>query len=111
MDKNALTTPRLKTDTHEIPDVGVVTFRGLSRWELLEANKRADRGGQVAMEQFMLSCAMLDPAMTEADVAEWQKAGPGGEVIPIQKKINVLSGIGKAAAKSDVPGDGDRPVD
>lgn len=110
--KEALKTPgRIKTDTHEIPGVGEVEFRGLNRGEVLMANKIGDEKGQAAQEQYILSCVMVDPLMTQQDVAEWQCAAHGGEIVPIQKKINVLSKLGKDAAKSDVPSDGAGPVD
>lgn len=112
MDASALTTAgRIKTDTHDIEGVGTITFRGMSRWELLEAGRIGEQHGAAAQEKFILSCCLIDPPMTEAEVRAWQNVAPAGELAPLQKKINALSLIGKDAAKSDVQGDGARPND
>lgn len=110
MDVSALTgAGRIGTDTHEIEGLGTVTFRGMSRWELLEAGRIGDQHGAAAQEKFILHVCMVDPPMTEADVAAWQRNSPAGEIAPLQKKINKLSKLGKDAAKSDVPSDGGEP--
>jgi len=109
MEASALTnrsTP-FKTDTEDIPGVGTITFRGMSRWELLEASRIGEEHGTAAQEKFILHVCMVDPPLTEAEVKAWQMLpGSAGEIAPLQKKINALSGIGKGAAKSDVPSDG-----
>jgi hypothetical protein len=111
MDASALTNPgRIGTDTHEIDGVGEVKFRGMTRFELHKAGQIGEQHGAAAQEAFILSCCLLDPVMSEAQVKEWQKAAPAGEIAPLQRKINVLSKIGKDAAKSDVQGDGEGPV-
>lgn len=101
MDKAALFAERLPRAEVEIAGVGVVTVRGLSRAELLLAGKLSDQGAAV-MERRMLAYAMVDPAMSEADVERWQSAAPAGEIQPIVAKVNELSGIGQGADKSGV---------
>lgn len=104
MDLAKLTADRVTTLTgeHEIPGVGIVTFRALSRHEMIEAGKHGD-GDALQQERYILSRAMLDPVMGEHDVAAWQKASIPGEINEVAKAINALSGIGQGAAKSDVP--------
>lgn len=107
MDKEALLAPRIAVRTEEVPvEGGTVTVRGLSRMELILAQKlEHDRPKQ---EQFLLSVAMVEPELTEGEVKAWQKQiGTCGEIETVARKINELSGLGKDAAKSDLPGDGE----
>lgn len=118
MDKSKLTRggagpAGLPTDTVDITVNGeelTVQVRALNRGELLISGKIGD-DGQAAMERYILSCALLDPEMSLEDVADWQASGAAMECQPVLNKINVLSGVSKGSAKSDVPGDGERPVD
>lgn len=98
MDKAALFAERLPRGEVEIPNVGTVTVRGLSRIELLLAGKLSDQG-PAAMERRMLAFAMVDPEMSEGDVERWQQSAPAGEIQPIVAKVNELSGIGRDAQK------------
>lgn len=98
MDKTALTARRIPEDDVEILGVGTIRVRGLSRWELLTAG-RLESKGTIAMERAMLAFAMLDPQMTEDDIAAWQKNSQAGEIAPVIKKINELSGISREATK------------
>jgi hypothetical protein len=98
MEKTALLTERLPRDEVEIKGVGTVTVRGLSRYELLLAGK-GQNDDVAAMERRMLSMALVDPEMSEDDVAAWQKCSPAGEIMPIVNKINELSGVGREAQK------------
>lgn len=109
MDKDLLLSPRVtsETDTIDIPNVGTVTVRGLSRWEMLMANKGVKEGDVLTIERRMLHFAMVDPALTESDVEAWQKASPANEINPVMQRINELSGIAQGSSKSDLPGDGD----
>jgi len=100
MDKSKLLTDRVTQNTgeHEIPGVGTVRFRALSRWEMIQASKMSE-GDTLKQERFILSCAMVDPELNEDDVAAWQKSSPPGEINEIAKAINGLSGIGPDSAK------------
>lgn len=100
MDKSKLLADRVTSHVGEveIPGVGAVKFRALSRHEMIEAGKYAD-GDALAQERYILSRAMLDPALAEHEVAEWQKASIPGEINEVAKAINALSGIGPDAAK------------
>lgn len=98
----ALTAPRLETEEFEIAG-GTVLIRALSRHEMLTASAAADGGGALAMEREMISFALVEPTMTVDQVAEWQKASPAAEMMPLVHRINALSGVGKGAEKSDLP--------
>lgn len=105
--KAALLTPRLKTEEVEIEGVGTVLVRGLSRWEMVEVTKLEDN--RQRQDIMALAFGLVDPQMTQDELAAWRRAGSVMEIEAIARKINELSGIGKDAAKSDVPGDGDEP--
>lgn len=108
--RESLTQTRIGLVTEDVPveGVGLVTVRGLSRWEMLTAGKLADKG-PLYMERAMVAFAAVDPVLNEDDVAAWQKAGLVHEMQPVMQKINELSGVGKGAEKSGVPGPGDEP--
>jgi hypothetical protein len=80
----------------DIPGVGVVVIRTLSRAEFLSASKLDDT---MAQERRILSLAMVEPALTEAEVGQWQASSPPGEINAIAMAVNTLSGIGPGAEK------------
>lgn len=84
-----------------------VHIRALTRDEMMRGGKLDDN--RPKQEQFLLSRAVLNPVLTEADVARWQKAANFMEVEMVARRINTLSGVGKDAAKSGVHDDGDEP--
>lgn len=89
-------------EDYELPGVGTIRIRGLSRGEFLTAQKRF--GDDMAkQEQFVLSRCVIKPeGVTEAVVARWQKGSHIGEINKLAMYINNMSGIGKGADKSDV---------
>lgn len=100
----------LPEDDVEVPGIGMVHVRALNRGEMIHLGKLSDDKGQAVAEQYMLSCAMLDPQMTQEDIADWQTSGPGMEMHPVVMKINALSKATQEDHKSDLPGDGEQPV-
>lgn len=96
--KARLLAPRLPEGDVEIGGVGTVRVRALTRAELLHVG-RLESKGPAAMERYTLACAMLDPAMTEDDVAAWQQASPAAELNVVSEKVNELSGIAPGAPK------------
>jgi hypothetical protein len=84
----------MPTDVVPIPGVGDVEVRGLTRWEAMHVQNMKN---QIQKEIKTISLAMLDPAMTEADVAAWMKAGGAGEFEDLSQKIKELSGTGEKA--------------
>jgi hypothetical protein len=102
MDKNKLIKDRISINTAEveIPGVGKVVVRGLSRYELLLSGKNTE--DVAVIERRTLATALVDPRMSEADVEQWQKNSPASEIGPVTKAIQTLSGLGEGAGKSDV---------
>jgi len=103
IDKAALLARRISKGEHEIEGVGTVSIRGLSRQEVLDLQKL---DGVAAVDRRMVSLAMVDPALTEADVAEWQSNSCPLEIERLTEAIRDLSGLGAGASKSGVPGAG-----
>ena len=98
MDKDLLLKARLPEGQHEIPGVGVVRFRALTRGEALEIVGK--EMPYADMERRLLSAALVDPQLTEDDVKAWQDAAPAGELEPICEAIQKLSGLEEVAAKA-----------
>lgn len=81
----------LGTRIVDVDGVGKVEVRGLTRAEALELQgKEMDA---IEMECRLLSAAMVNPALSVEDVAEWQKVAPVGELEPISQAIQELSGM------------------
>jgi hypothetical protein len=99
--KAKLLTSRMPTDEVEIPGVGTVTVRGLSRGEVFAIRKVAN--GDQDVERKTLARAMVEPEFTEDEAGQWQAASPAGELEPVTKRIQELSGLAEGADKSGVP--------
>lgn len=97
--KELLLKSRLEEADVEIPGVGTVRVRALSRAEVLDVQKLQDKG-TARMERRMLSLAMVDPQLTEAEVGEWQQASAAGEMEPVGLKVQELSGMLEGADKA-----------
>ena len=104
VDKAALLARRLGEGKHEIPGVGTVRVRGLSRAEILAL--QALDGGTAASDRRMVSLALVEPALTEDEVRVWQENSTAAEIEALTVAIAELSGIGAGAAKSGVSGAG-----
>jgi hypothetical protein len=110
MDKDKLLAPRANTasglpeDDVEVPGMGTVRVRGLSRDEVFGAQKIKETA---ANERHVLSLGLVDPAMSVNEVFKWQQVSPAGEIEPVVDKIRELSGMKDDASKSGVPDDGD----
>jgi len=110
MDLEQLLKSRLPEEDVEIPGVGTVRVRGLSRYEALSMR---DVDGAADTEVAMLALAMVDPPMTEDGVRAWQKASGPNEMTAVIDKVSELSGMDDDAAKEAYkslrePGDGVR---
>lgn len=114
IDKAALTKARLPEREVEVPGVGTVRVRGLSRAESLRIGQLAGDGDLDGSEVYLLAAGMVDPALSEDDVIEWRKAAPGDELTPVVEAILVLSGLKEESFKEAVstfrvlPGDDER---
>lgn len=82
----------------EIPGVGTVQVRPLSRAEALEIQGKGEMT-VAEMECKLLAAAMVDPKLTEAEVAELQANTPAGLLQPVAQAIGRLSGIEQTAPK------------
>lgn len=98
MDKDLLLKARLPEGEHDIPGVGTVRFRALTRGEALEIVGKELPYGE--MERKLLAAALLDPKLTADEVKAWQDAAPAGELEPICSAIQKLSGLEEVAAKA-----------
>lgn len=99
MDKELLFKPRLPEADVELPGLGIARVRGLNRAEAMaiEAAK-----GVEAKERKIIAFGMVDPALTESEAGQWQKAAPAGELEPVTRKIAELSGMLPGSAKEAV---------
>jgi hypothetical protein len=95
-DKELLFKERLPEAEVEVPNVGTIRVRALSRDEALKVRSSAD---VATIERRMIAAACLDPVLTVDEVKRWQLASPAGELEPITEKITELSGMTDGAAK------------
>ena len=105
LDKNALLDRRLGEGEYEIPGFGTVMFSGMSRIEALDWQSLYAADG----DRKVLAACLLDPVLTEDEVATWQKHSSPLEIEGVLEAIRDLSGLGKGATKSGVPGVRERP--
>ena len=87
-----------RTEEMDVEGVGTVVIRPLTRAEALamqDIDMRAD-----IMEQRLLALAMVDPQLTEDEVAEWQANSPAGLMHDVVLRIIEISGMHQVAAKS-----------
>lgn len=99
VDKGELLKSRLRgAEEVEVPGVGPVLVRGLSRAEVL-AITSADTSEPGSFERKMLAFAMVGPELTEDEVGIWQKGNVSGELQPVVDKVNELSALTRDAAK------------
>lgn len=103
VDKAALFAPRLPEADVDVPGLGTVRVRGLSR---AEGMRIKDMKGTEAVERAIIAMGMVDPVLTEAEVGQWMKAAPAAEVEPVSLRIAELSGLLEDSAKSAYKSDG-----
>jgi hypothetical protein len=97
---------RLPGEDVEIPGVGVVRVRALTRAEglTLGSIKQPD-----VVERKTLHYGLVSPALSEAQVGEWQRKASFGELNKLTDKIMELSGLGEDSAKAAYKSDGGEP--
>lgn len=81
----------------EIPDLGTVKIRALSRGEALKI--QGVEKDTAEMEQWLVSLAMVEPKMTAAEVKEWQDNSPAGELQVVTEAIIKSSGMEEHVVK------------
>jgi hypothetical protein len=94
-DLEYLTSTRIDTAEVQIGEQSdgtpiVVKVRGMTRQEMLDVP--ASEGPKVS-ERWSLARCMVEPELTEDQVAAWQKAAPAAEVESVARAVNRLSGI------------------
>lgn len=94
--KARLLKPRIAEADVEIPGLGTVRVRGLTRVEAIMVQKM---DGPEAYDRMTISLGMVNPPMTQAEAGQWQRSSPAGEIDPVTDKIAELSGMTKRAGK------------
>lgn len=100
MDKELLFKPRLTEAEVEVPGVGTVRVRTMTREEL-HTLKDVDTG---VGERKVLAACLVDPVLTEEEVLRWQRAAGVAELSGVVDRILELSGLLDGADKSGLPG-------
>lgn len=114
IDKSALLRPQLPESDVDVPGVGTVRVRGLSRLEAIGANRAQEAGGTEALYRYLLHVGLVEPALSEAEVETLMGSLTAGQVDAVATEIGVLSGLMEDSAKEAVrtfrgdPGDGVR---
>jgi hypothetical protein len=85
---------RLPKDEVEIPGVGTITVRGLSRIEMLHAGR--GEPDPETMERRMLAIAMVNPRLTETEAGDWQNISPAGELMRVLPSAEAVDDRGPA---------------
>lgn len=88
-------------EDYDLPGVGTLRIRGLSRAEFLAAQERFP-DNTTKQERYVLSRAVIQPKITEEIAGKWQAASGISEINELANRINAISGIGKGADKSGV---------
>lgn len=91
MEKAKLFEPRLPTQTVNIPNVGEITVRGITRFEQMVFSKAA-AGDVTVFDRKQLAAAVVEPDLTEDEVQRWMEAAPAGEISIVVGIIGELSG-------------------
>jgi hypothetical protein len=107
VDKAALFAPVLEEDDVEIPGVGSVRVRALTR---LEAGQVGQRTETDARERLIISLGMVDPELTEAEAGQWMKVATAGVIGAVSVRIGQLSGLLEDSPRAAFPSDGEGPV-
>lgn len=102
MDKDRFLEAALPEAEVVIPGVGEVMVRGLTRHEVLALAALKD--DQCALEQRIVHLGLVDPALSEDDVAAWFLSAPAGYTDLIVDEVSRLSAMSKEAPKSGLPG-------
>lgn len=84
----------------ELPGGGSVVVRGLTRKEALAM--KADEADPAGVERKMIALALVEPALTEDEVGQWQEVAGAGDLEPVVDAILELSGMHPDAPKQAV---------
>lgn len=93
-------------EEHELPGIGTIRVKGLTRAVFLNAQKRWP-DDVLEQERYTLSHAIVEPDLTPADIKAWQEASGPEEINQVALLVNRLSGIGRDAHKEAYKSAGD----
>lgn len=96
--KEALLKKRFGEEEVEVPDVGTVRVRALTRGQALEL--QGQEMEVAAMERRLISLAMVEPSLSEEEVGQWQDNTTAGELQGVMEAIVRLSGMEAHAGKA-----------
>lgn len=96
--KEALLKKRFGEEEVEVPDVGTVRVRALTRGQALQLEGK--EMGAAVMERKLIALAMVEPSLTEEEVGQWQELTTAGELQPVVEAIIRLSGMEQHAGKA-----------
>lgn len=100
MDKNTLIKSRAAFQTAEVEVAGgSVKVRALTRAEVLDV--RGLSKDPAKFERRLLSYAMVEPKLTEAEVKLWQENSTVTEIEDVTDKVMELSGLKDRAERAD----------
>lgn len=99
MDKELLFKPHLPEDEVEVPGVGVVRVRALSREEAKAIQKIEDYG---LRDLHQIAIGLVDPKLSVSEVRRWAEASPANEMEAVATRIAELSGVVEESAKKVV---------
>lgn len=102
IDKDTFLKPLIPTEIVDLPGLGKIRVRGLSRAEAVALSGVKDDAAK--LEQKIILYGMAEPSLTVDEVARWYDAAPAGLIDIIVKAVERLSGLGEGAPKSGVPG-------
>lgn len=97
IDKAALLKQRFGEEEVEIPGVGTVRVRALTRGEALQV--QGVESDVAELERKLIAWAMVEPKLTENEVKTWQDSSPAGELQTITEAIVRLSGMEQHAQR------------
>lgn len=106
INRDELLVKRLVAETVEVPGVGTVKVRGLSRGEVFDL--RAKNLNVEELEVQTIALCMVEPMLSTDDVRTWMYNAPTNEIDAVFGKIRELSGLSEGAQKSDGTGSDDR---
>lgn len=93
-DKSALKQKRLNERDVEIPGLGKMRVRGLTRSEALDMGVGTGQAVDLALvERKVLAKTLVDPVLTEDEVGEWQANSPANEINVVFEAVLEMSGL------------------
>lgn len=102
MNRDDLLVKRLIAEPVELPGVGTIMVRGLSRGEVFDL--RAKDLSVAELEVQTIALCMVDPVLSTDDVRDWSYNAPAHEIDLVFAKIRQLSGLSEGAQKSNGTG-------